>query len=307
MANGFSLSRFYKESAWQNWFLTTYILIGALFLLLNASDVNNVGNTTGAVSIAIAALVFLLFAVVGLLAQLYNVTGLAKPIVVPISQGKNASLYAGLGMLIAFILGFFVFGGLKASVYNPELSVFGTAAAALPAFWNTWLLTVAAPIGEELAFLIGIPTFLAYVWSTMGNTALFSFLRDPKHKILSLIITTALTIIITSYLFAYFHRSVLPAFFVAALLFRAFILTMVEIDKSNYIHYLAATFTFAVGAHMINNINATVGLAKWFATMGQNVFGVVILAFLLINVLVVVYELQTIGNIKRIMSILRQG
>jgi hypothetical protein len=193
-----------------------------------------------------------------------------------VRSGRNfvssLSFLTGFAVLLVATGDFFKFSAVN---------IYSSAASTLSPFWSNFVLTVAAPIAEEYFFLIG--SF--YVMEALLNLFAREFQALAVFKnVWARIITSTVTI---AAIFAIYHTSqaVFTNFIIAAMVFRGVLLVIAATDaRFNSIPYIHATFLFALGAHMANNINATVGLGKWFALMASDPLGWFVIAFFALNV-----------------------
>lgn len=188
--------------------------------------------------------------------------------------------------------------GIAADVSGGEQSIFSffrvetqhllsEVSAQLPTFWSKFTDTMGAPTAEEMLFLIAIPTALLLMLDLLAKNSKFKLFENFWFK---LVIISA----ITSPLFFYFHvgNIALISFMIAAIVFRTAILILVLGDmKEDLIPWLYLTPAFGVGFHMANNIMATGGWGSFITIMTTELFGWVVIGFIMFSIAVPIVNL----------------
>lgn len=256
--------------------LQTTVILALLYLSVKAGELVKAGNLPAAAALGVASSVLLFFFVIEILIKAFNVLGMAERSPLYFSYGKNATFKDAFAFIAGFLLLVFIAGTTQSVAYNPSFSVFSQAAASLSPNDGLFLVTVAAPVAEEAFFLIAFPALLWYFIKGLGKTVKSGLVAQ---LLLNDVVYIGVAAVTTGVLFAYFHvgQSTLISFIFASAIFRAVLVVLATSDyKFDLLPGLSAFYAFAVGVHMSNNVNATVGYWRWFTEFLPSVpFGLI--------------------------------
>jgi len=191
-----------------------------------------------------------------------------------------------IGMLLAAMVGMMsgqrVVGSLFSAFTIDRAEIFSTFEAQLPTFWRWYTTNIGAPYSEEALFLLFIPVMLLGILTYASRD--IGVLKSDLAKV-------AVMIMITAPLFAYFHvgNIGLVSFAIAAIIFRSLLIASVWGDRlGDWIPSFTATFFFAVGYHIMNNVISTGGIWYGITVLATHPFGVIVGMILLFDLLVAV-------------------
>lgn len=261
-----------KKFSWQDITLSVFLFVSLGFFLVSGA---NTGNTT----LIGVTLVFLILAIAGFLGGIYQDTKRYWPSKWNFFSYEGNNFANSLGFIAGFIIGYLI-------TFNGSFSVIGAYSSvqqslASDPFFQNYVVTVAAPVAEEYFFLVGAMLVMAAIFNAIGNSIKsLGFFKNVWFQ-------TATIPVLNAIAFAAYHTNQpsLSAFFWSAMLFRVAINVVAALDMGkNIIPYISASFLFAVGFHMANNINATLGLTQWIALMFTNPMGWIVLFFIGLNV-----------------------
>jgi len=181
------------------------------------------------------------------------------------------------------------------AILNVTEGVFASAASVLGDFSGFYLITVAAPVAEELVFFVALPGILLAFLIGLARIKNLSFLQNP-------FLQTAIIIAIVAPMFAAFHvgQEGLLTFFITAMIFRGIILAIGTDVRNDFIPFVSAGLLFAIGGHMANNIQATGGILNFVNVMAfgatslfETISGLLVLATLTITFGVFIFSVTT--------------
>ena len=250
--------------------LQTSIIVSMLYFGATASFLAD-KDATGALKYTIAAVILLFFLTFEILIKSFNLSGMGgERADLFFSYGENAtykdafSFWVGFGLLAVLV------SGASKSILG--FSVFSASAQAIDYNTGIYLVTQAAPVAEEAFFLIAFPVMLFY--TIKGLAKAFKLIWKPLGELLDSRFTYAiLTALIVGVSFAVFHigQQTLISFIWAAIVFRAMLIIFADFDLLyDIVPSISTVYAFAVGAHMANNINATIGFQQFFTTFLWN-------------------------------------
>lgn len=205
---------------------------------------------------------------------------------------KSCASYTWGFLLFVFIAGTIKVlqgGNFFFSIFSafqlPKQSLFATISGELPIFWDKYVNNFTIPVAEELFWLIALPIGVVWILNSLAQVDKLSWLDNN-------IVQLIFIIIISSVSFAIFHVGSiqLMAFIISAIVFRSVLIMMVYVDmKYDIFPALALLFSFGLGAHQANNI-MTDGLMNFIVVMQSNWFGVGLLFFMAIVIVVGILE-----------------
>ena len=142
--------------------------------------------------------------------------------------------------------------------------LFATIAGQLPQYIEVLMSGFVIPVAEEIFWMFAIPYGLFSALNAaskrkinlFGNKQSLSFLKQTWLQILIVIAVGSLT-------FAYFHvgREAFIAFIIGAIIFRSIMVGVVYTEKAyDWLRNLEIFVSFAVGAHIVNNLLAGGGI-----------------------------------------------
>lgn len=295
-----SLKQLATESTWHAYAATIIVALALLYLYNTSQLYFAQGNTLAGSSLMGIAGIFIFFILMGITAKLLYRTGDFGRVSAPDFFYSTNGFVNSLSFLTG-IIGFTLLTGGAFSVigFNATQSVYSTASTYLTEFWQVFVIGIAAPICEELFFLIG---------GTLGVFAIVGLLARQNRGFAWLDaywIKAAIAGSITALTFAWFHVGQAGnwSFFYAALIFRLVLLGLAFTERfnKNLIPFIDVTFIFAVAAHMANNWNSLGGITHVLSVLSTDVVGWFVLLFFALNVLFVVYPIANYGfNLRRL-------
>lgn len=241
------------------------VAIALLFLVIQASFLAVEGNVQDAATITPAALALVTFIYAGALVALFSTVTPNVPFLFTSSTEitKGARDFV-IGFAFFFLISVFAVDNsiFQFAILNVTEGVFAQAASVLGSFPGFYLITVAAPVAEELLFFVALPGILLTFIIGISKIKPFSFLGNP-------FLQTGIVIAVVAPIFAAFHvgQAGLMAFFISAMIFRGIILAIGTDVRNDFIPFLSAGVLFAIGGHMANNIQATGGILNFVNVM----------------------------------------
>lgn len=206
--------------------------------------------------------------------------------------GEQRSFGAVIGMFWLGFLAWYTIAYLAVSRPQSMFSSFSihgqvmlsNVSQQLPPIADFFVNVISAPITEELFFLLTLPLLLFYLAGRIRP----DFEKEPLLKAVVAVIVFA----ITAYIFVEFHTGqagLLSAFGIAALVFRSIQLALFH--GNELFKVLPGTdmlASFAIGAHMANNLAATGGITKMISLINEPVmmlFVLVLGSFIVVPIL----------------------
>ncbi|RKZ09940.1 hypothetical protein DRQ25_04755 [Candidatus Fermentibacteria bacterium] len=158
----------------------------------------------------------------------------------------------------------------------------------LPPFWNWFLSCIAAPFAEESWFLLAMPLLMIYVMNKIN---------EELNLNLSTSTTLFFVIIVSAIIFANFHVGVkaFTVFAVSAIMFRTTQLLFYWGDlKLGMLSKIDFIPSFALGIHVSNNINASLGYIQSLGLLLTHPLGIILLILFIIMLYMAINSLATI-------------
>lgn len=166
--------------------------------------------------------------------------------------------------------------------------LFAVIAGELPVFWDYVVNNLTIPVVEELFWLITLPVLLIMVFDNLSGK--ISWMESKVFRITAILIVCGVS-------FAFFHigKVALIGFMISAIIFRSILLIIYWGDRYwNLFPFTAMLASFAVGAHIGNNI-ADTGLTNFIVVMQSQALGWFLMAlFALIFALGVYYMVRAV-------------
>lgn len=264
-----------KMFSWQDVFLSVYLFISLGYLLVAGANTNNTAL------IGISATFLLLF-IGAIIAVIYQDEGNFPRTKFDLSsRAKQNNFISSLSFLVGFISMLYLTSGGTFSLIDAYSSI----QTGTDEFIKVFTVTFAAPVAEEFYFMVGAFIVIIAIFNLLAKAIpSLKFLSNKWVQLIGAPILNAVA-------FAAYHtnQTGLVQFFIAAMAFRL-ILNIISASESafNIVPFINASFLFAVGVHMANNINAIGGFSYWFSVMSSNLIGIVALIFIALNIYAVI-------------------
>lgn len=245
--------------------------IAMVYLFVYAA---NVADASAAGKIVAAAGAFVIFMIGGSVVLLGTKTGAFPPLGNQVDAafgGKNGVDSSAIGLVLGIVASLALVLG-KFSIFNPTrgFSVFSSAVPYLDAFNSSFITTIAAPLAEEMIFLLVVPLAVLGFADALSKGLGVKFLANTNVKLVS-------AILVSSVAFLFFHVGLTEnsSFVWALLIFRALLIAIIYGDLLfDWVPYVTLGVMAAVGFHIGNNVAATGGWLLWLQVMLTNGFGV---------------------------------
>lgn len=277
------------------------VTLGLIYLILQSSKFASEGLLKEAALLNSASTALMLFLIVGTLILIMAIVGILQGRTA-IAVGPHATLVQSIGFIIGLVSWSIIvlppFSMPAAFAIIPsEFSVFAAAGQVIPAFWNYFIVNIAAPIAEELFFLVGLPTFIFILLTFLAKISGFGHLQKWYVSI-------PITILIVAPIFANTHVAYqkIAVLIMACIIFRSILIGLVYSDVwQNAIPFAELTTMFAIGIHIANNVGVAGGWGVFIQTMlfgapdaFAQIVGLLVLLFMAFPFLVIFLNLKHI-------------
>jgi hypothetical protein len=198
-------------------------------------------------------------------------------------------IFIAIGVVTRALQGQSVLYAIFSSTHIDRNRLFATISSELPIFWEKTINTLTIPYAEEMFWLLGLPVAIMWLMNSLSNIKGADFFSNKVFQFFVIIIVCGST-------FAAFHvGKIIVSFIIAALVFRTSLIIMtIGEQEFNFIKWFVVLYSFALGAHMGNNI-ADDGLMNFILIMQTNVYGWIVMVILFI--ISVIGFLETIDGL----------
>jgi hypothetical protein len=248
-------------------FAGVMIFLGLIYLVVTSSVYAQQGKPEEALMLITTASALLFVFIIPFVYIIMVHTGIAfsNKKVTDVLHGKTAFEWSAIGLITGFVgWTFFISNSVIASIVAlPQAIAFSTVEGVIPQFWSVFVVAVAAPVAEEIAFMSALPLFIFIFLDSIANEMGLKFLKNP-------LISIGAVLLITVPVFTYLHvgNQALVSFLVAAIIFRIIIIGLAWGDLlHDVVPFVALSLPFAIGVHIANNVAATVGVVDFFVLM----------------------------------------
>jgi len=248
-------------------------LIFTLIVLTGLSYITVMGLHANSLQIFGTAFVFIVLLLISLFViQGIHTSQLSSEFSIPMGKTLNQSA-------LFFMVGFF--GWMLLSKSSQEVSLGNSVLLEvvnhkLPPFWDWFLTAIVAPFVEENWFLLAMPALLMVILNRTNEELKLNM--GVKLRILVVMGITALT-------FANFHVGVkmFTIFALSAIAFRSLQILLYWADlKIGLLTAVDFIPAFAIGVHMSNNINASIGYTASVYLLLSHSLGLILLLLFVI-------------------------